>query len=310
MISLSRPRLVELPSTFLDWFLFSELLDFGDPDIGYPAGLLLHLISLLTLVIHPEGSLHLSFRSKGSQARSKGLFAEQNSGSLALKRLQSQDHAWRWFATMLAYTLLIAALANAYHLFTARKRYHLWMKPTTEKLSSENASLVDLPRAMDEDPQLTISDLLWNVATNISLALVKAIVWLIDQALDQARQVAYIGFIIRFLFPPSLSRRIQSSPSGNESTQMHAIDMWTAPDVQLRIFCLYSPLHALFYTLHLKSNHGLSQFITLFVLMAIASAQVTILVHYFTNLIKDKNVIAGEVLHEYDEKVRSIFGED
>lgn len=290
----------------MDFILFSELLDFGDPDIGYPAGLLLHFISILTLIIHPEGPLHLSFRSKGSLARTKGLFAEQNTGSLALKRRQSQDHAWRWFATMLAYTLLIAALANAYHLFTARKRYHLWMKPATEKLSSENASLVDLPHAMEEDPPLSIKNRIVNVAKDFGWACVKAIVWLIDQALHQARQLPYLGFIIRFLFPPSISRRLQSSSSssGNGPTQMHAIDMWTAPDVQLRIFCLYSPLHAIFYTIHLKSNRGFSHFIALFVLMAIASAQVTLLVHYFTSLVKDKNVIAGEVFHEYDEKVR------
>jgi hypothetical protein len=278
-------------------------LDFADPAIGYPAGLLLHAMSLLSLVIHPEGPLHLSFKA---QAKANKLFAEQGAGGLAWRRRQSQDDAWRWLATMIAFSVFIAAIANAYHLFTARRRYSLWMKPTTEKLSSENASFVDLPHALDEEPHLSFHDRILNVVSSISWAAVRAGFWLVEQALHRLRQIPYFGAVIRFLFPPTLSRRLRSSPSESESNQMHAIDMWSAPDVQLRVFCLYSPLHAVFYVSNLKSNRGLSHFLFLLSLMAMASAQVTLLAHFYNGMIKDKNVIAGEVMHEYNEKVSPV----
>jgi hypothetical protein len=291
-----------LPNTLYDWIIFSPLLDFGDPAIGYPAGILLHLLSLMTLAIHPEGPLHLSFAGRGSQTRTKGLFADQNGGGLASKRRQAQDDAWKWFATMCAFTLLIASIANAYHLFTAKRRYYLWMKPTTEKIASDNASLVDLPHAIEEDHKLSLYGRLTGVASHLGLGLVKVLIWLIDQGLHQLRRTPYLGVVIRFLFPPTLSRRLEQSPSAPTDNQMHAIDMWTAPDVNLRIFCVYSPLYGLFYTYYLKSD--LSYFISTFVLVAISSAQLSFLVVFYTSLVKDKNIVAGEVMHEYDEKVR------
>jgi len=299
-------RAKELPGTFYDWIIFSPLLDFGDPVIGYPAGLLLHLISLATLIIHPEGPLHLSLGGKSSQTKGKGLFADQSGGGgLAFKRRQATDDAWRGFATMVAYILLVAACANAYHLFTARRRYHLWMKSTSEKVSSDNASLVDLPHAIEEEAKLSLHDRLMGSISLMGSLMLKGMMWALDQTLHQFRQIPYLGVIIRFLFPPTLARRMRQSPSIPIGNQMHAIDMWTAPDVQLRIFCLYSPLHALFYTLHLKSSRGFSHFVTVFILMAIASAQTTLLAHLYTDLVKDKSIVAGEVLHEYDEKVSS-----
>jgi len=304
-IILSCLRLLDLPSSIYDSIIFSDWLDFADPAIGYPAGLLLHALSILSLALHPEGPLHLSYRGiASSQAKANKLFSDQGAGGLAWRRRQSRDDAWRWLATMMAFSVLIAALANAYQLFTARRRYALWMKPTTEKLPSENASFVDLPHALDEETHLSISDRLLMIISHIGWTSLAAAVWILEQILHRLRQIPYLGAIIRFLFPPTLSRRQQSSPSESGPNQMHAIDMWTAPDVQLRIFCLYSPLHAIVYVYLLKSNGGLSSLLLILAMMAAFSGQVLVLVHYFTTMVKDKNLVAGEVMHEYNEKVR------
>lgn len=301
-------RLQELPSTIFDWFLFSPYFDFGDPAIGYPAGILLHIFSLLAIILHPDGTLHLSLGGSKGSSRRKGLFQDQgNSGGLAYKRRQAQDNAWRSFSTLVIYIIFVIACANAYHLLTARRRYYLWMKSTSEDVSSENASLVDLPHAIDEEPKLNIDDYLIKAAKRLMRGIGGLIIWLVDRAFDQLRQIPYIGVIFRFLFPPTISRRLRQERSTSSANKMHAIDMWTAPEVHLRIFCLYSPLHATFYIFHLKAQ-TLKHFLMVFSLMALASAQVTILIQFYTALIKDKNIIAGEVLHEYDEKVRlSLF---
>lgn len=296
-------RLLDLPSSVYDSIIFSDWLDFADPAIGYPAGFLLHALSLLALALHPEGPLHLSLGRSSSQAKANKLFLDQGAGGLAWRRRQSRYEAWRWLATMMAFSVLIAALANAYQLFTARRRYALWMKPTTEKLSSENASLVDLPHALDEEPHLSISDRLLKVASHVGWSSVAAVVWLLEHVLHRLRQIPYLGAIIRFLFPPTLSRRHQSSPTESGPSQMHAIDMWTAPEVQLRIFCLYSPLHAITYVYSLTGDGGLSRLVKTFAMMAVLSGHFLVLVHYFTTMVKDKNLVAGEVMHEYNEKV-------
>ncbi|UZJ57066.1 hypothetical protein CBS101457_006386 [Exobasidium rhododendri] len=297
-----KQRALDLPATIYDLIIFSPILDFNDPALGYPAGLLLHGISFITLVIHPEGALHLSWGGGGRQLKAKGLFADQSSlgGGLASKRRQSQDDAWRWFAIMIAYILLTVAFANAYHLFTARRRYHLWMKSTSDKISSDNASLVDLPQDTEKKPRMSSLDAFLLLLSKLWTLLATGLMWLLEHALHRLRQVPYLGVVITFLFPPTIARRMRQPPSAPLDSQMYAIDMWTAPEVQLRIFCLYSPLHALFYLLSLKSDF--SRFITTFAFMVIVSAQTTLLVRFYTDLVKDKNIIAGEVMHEYNEK--------
>lgn len=283
-----------------DWIIFSPWLDFADPSIGYPAGIALHLLGLLALSIHPDGPLHLSL-TRSSTSTAKGLFTDQN--GLAFKRRQAQDDTWRWLATLLASALLLAAIANAYHVFTATRRYHLWMKSASDRVHSENASLVEIPHPQDMETQASIQERLSTALAHFGAVAGKAVIWLVEQGLQQLRQIPYLGAIVRFLFPPPLSRRLGHSSSSPLANQMHAIDMWTAPDVQLRILSLYSPLHGFFYILYLKHNHGFSQFVSVFALMVVASAQLVVLVQFYTNLIRDKNIIAGEVMHEYDEKV-------
>ena len=55
-----KQKVQELPSIWYDRIIFSEYLDFGNPAIGYPLGVAIHILSLLLLAMHPEGSLRLT----------------------------------------------------------------------------------------------------------------------------------------------------------------------------------------------------------------------------------------------------------
>ena len=86
---------------------------------------------------------------------------------------------------------------------------------------------------------------------------------------------------------------------------MHALDVWQAPEVQLRIFTLYSPLHLVIYAMEMHRYNGLSRFSSMILsstLMALISAQTFAIVFLYSGLVKDKAVIAGEVLNEYNQK--------
>lgn len=298
-------RLRELPFIWYDRIVFSEYLDLGNPAIGYPLGLLLHLVSLIVLAMHPSGALHFRGGS-GRSARPSTLFAEQ--GSLALRRRQQQDAAWRWSANLLMLAVIVTVLANAYRLFTSRRRYHLWLKSTDEALQSDNARLVDLPDDVGAAQQKRWHDLAVEAAIGTARKILHASVWLAKRALYRLRLVRYVGVVVRFFFPPSTGRIGQRRSSGPIGPQMHALDVWQAPEVHLRIFALYSPLHLIVYLANVRTAPGSTTaraygLVISFALMAAISAQTALLIYLYAGLVKDKSLIAGEVLNEYNQKV-------
>lgn len=278
----------------------------------------MHVLSLLVLVMHPDGALHFGKGSRRRTAKASSLFADHDGGGgLASRRRSQQDSAWRWIAGFLAFCLLVAAITNAVHLFTARRRYHLWLKPTDEALQSENASLVDIPSSVDAMREKSVWDHTVDTARSAAHKSWHMIRWLAKRILWRMRNMSYIGIVVRVLFPVfsriNSARHARSASSG---PQMHAIDMWQAPEVSLRVFCLYSPLHVLVYLaninavplvkLHASGTAGsrISGLIASLAFMTLFSAQTMVLALWYAHLVKDKGIIAGEVLHEYDQKVR------
>ncbi|MCO5556098.1 hypothetical protein L7F22_009642 [Adiantum nelumboides] len=309
-----KQKVQELPSIWYDQIIFSEYLDFGNPAIGYPLGVALHVISLLILAMHPEGSLRLtSGNGQGRFGRKNtSLFGNDQAGvagSLSMRKKQQQDAAWRWSANLILLSVIVAIASNAYHLFTARRRYHLWLKSTTESLQSENAKLVDLPVAeVGATYRKPILEIMLEASGQIAHKFSTGLLWIAKKALYRIRVIRYIGAVVRFFFPPSSGTAgARQSSSGNLAQQMHALDVWQAPEVSLRIFTLYSPLHLLIYIANTRTGHhtGTGKAYMLFVslgLMAFVSAQTALLVYFYAALVKDKELIAGEVMNEYNQK--------
>lgn len=307
-------KLQELPSVWYDRIVFSEYLDFGNPAIGYPLGVALHVISLLLLAMHPEGSLRLtSGNGQGRFGRKNAsLFGNDQAGmagSLSMRKKQQQDAAWRWSANLILLFVIVAVAYNAYHLFTARRRYHLWLKSTTESLQSENAKLVELPVSeVGATYRKPVLEIVLETSGQVAHRITTGFIWIAKKALYRIRVIQYIGSVVRFFFPPSSGPAGgRQSSSGNLAQQMHALDVWQAPEVSLRIFTLYSPLHLLIYIANTRTGHhsGSGKAYMLFIslgLMAFISAQTAILIYFYAALVKDKELIAGEVMNEYNQK--------
>jgi len=64
----------------------------------------------------------------------------------------------------------------------------------------------------------------------------------------------------------------------------------------LILFCIYSPAHALLWMATASNNWMLT-----LALMVIVSAQLNIVTLTFKSLIRDKEIIAAEVMSEYNE---------
>jgi hypothetical protein len=82
------------------------------------------------------------------------------------------------------------------------------------------------------------------------------------------------------------------------------LEIWNPGPLELTLFAVYSPVHALLWMATTASNWMLT-----FGAMAGTGAMAYALAGSFEALLKDRAIIAAEVMHEYDEKVSiySIF---
>jgi hypothetical protein len=80
-------------------------------------------------------------------------------------------------------------------------------------------------------------------------------------------------------------------------TRVQELEVWTPGEGELMLFCVYSPIHVFLWMLWNTGN-----WIMMAAVMAAVSFQVRILMTTFEALLKDRAIIAAEVLHEYDEK--------
>ncbi|KAH9050765.1 hypothetical protein EDB84DRAFT_1584972 [Lactarius hengduanensis] len=94
--------------------------------------------------------------------------------------------------------------------------------------------------------------------------------------------------------------RILALPSWHNvfgGPRVQELEVWTPSEGELMLFCVYSPIHVFLWMLWNTGN-----WIMMAAVMAAISFQVRVLTTTYEALIKDRAIIAAEVLHEYDEK--------
>lgn len=176
------------------------------------------------------------------------------------------------------------AILNTLYLFTRTRLYQLTL--ARDLVSSPHAAFVSRPRSVrtpsDDDikkPYIAVGPLLWTVLGHL-----------------------WHGFVIsvRFLLnlsPPKDRQKILSGSTDSERIQQ--LEVWSPGPLESNLFAIYSPVHALLWTAWTSANWML-----LFCIMAAVSVQLNMTTRAYEALIKDKAIIAAEVLHEYDEKAR------
>jgi len=91
--------------------------------------------------------------------------------------------------------------------------------------------------------------------------------------------------------PPSMNK-----PLPPKTTQVHQLSVWNPGELEVELFCLYSPIHALLWLVTSSANWML-----MLLIMGFTGVQLNILVHSYQTLVKDKELIAAEVMSEYNE---------
>ncbi|KAI0320094.1 hypothetical protein OF83DRAFT_1259018 [Amylostereum chailletii] len=209
------------------------------------------------------GSLHLlHFLVRLSQVRS---IPDSNTGWEDMYH-EDNNASWLDWTVLLTFLLLSATSVNTLFLFTHTKIYHLHSQP--DPVASPHARFVAKPA----DPP--------TLGTRV-----RAYMWR-----------AFVGFW-RFLF--GLTSSSTSGASADSSRRIQELEVWTPGEMELMLFCVYSPMHALLWMLWNASNWIMIMFVMLGM-----GIQLNVLVQTYDALLKDRSIIAAEVMHEYDTKGR------
>ncbi|KAE8225674.1 hypothetical protein CF319_g1617 [Tilletia indica] len=337
-------RLKQMPMDIINTLYLRYMVDFSPTNIIYETsptlpivlGAALHLISLVVCVfLNPATSLSIrsasvssvsagmfkagaaaiaagssgsgSARGGGRGSGKQSLFRQGGKGAEGSSRAQTppmmghipdsavpdlrsfararQEDWMRWTSILLTLALLLTAVGIAYKLFTSTRKYTFWMRTQSDRLRSSRAKLVTL--SLDEDVEpVPLAD--------------RIRAW----AMEKLRSVPLLGWF--------LGR--EEVPESAGETKMYSLETWDPPTMLLRLFCIYSPLHAFLWALSsplfpstssAASVSLLSRFFALVLWPALHIAvgvQLFSLVHFFQVLLQDRTLVQSEAMHEYDEK--------
>ncbi|KAJ7046791.1 hypothetical protein C8F04DRAFT_1061771 [Mycena alexandri] len=181
---------------------------------------------------------------------------------------EGEGHSWFDWTVPMSIFLLTTAVLNAIYLFSRIKLYRLHMRP--DPVSSPNAKFVaaQLDFQPLEPPPLTA----------------------------RIRKSLWYGFSISWRF--LLGMRPPATPTvpAAKTARVQQLEVWTPGELELTLFNVYSPMHVF-----LWMATGSSNWMLMLLIMGLVGAQANAVTHSYKALIKDKEIIAAEVFHEYNQ---------
>ncbi|KAF8654100.1 hypothetical protein AX16_003633 [Volvariella volvacea WC 439] len=197
-----------------------------------------------------------------------------------LRQVRESDLGWEdmgqevdddtWFDWTFPVSVLLIAISvlNALYMFTRIKLYSLHRRG--ELVGSPHASFV--PIELDFEPLQTPSLLL------------------------RIRARSWRLFVTSWRWLLGMKTLPASSTPTAKSSIVQQLQVWSPGELELGLFGLYSPAHSL-----LWMAWGTSNWILMTVLMVVISAQLRYMTRSFNGLIRDKAIIAAEVMNEYNQ---------
>ncbi|EKM82675.1 hypothetical protein AGABI1DRAFT_118118 [Agaricus bisporus var. burnettii JB137-S8] len=176
-----------------------------------------------------------------------------------------------WFDWTLPMTLLLifSSIFNTAYLFSRTRIYRF--HKSTAPLSSPNARTV--AAELDFEP-LKPPSLMAQLRSGLWYAFSYSWRWLLGMS------------------PPSMSK-----PLPPKTSKVQQLSAWNPGELELELFSIYSPIHALLWLATSSAN-----WILLLFIMGLTSVQLNIIIHSYNIRIRDKELIAAEVMNEYNEE--------
>ncbi|KAF7304893.1 hypothetical protein MKEN_01203600 [Mycena kentingensis (nom. inval.)] len=180
---------------------------------------------------------------------------------------EGEGHSWFDWTVPITLGLIAASVLNALYLFTRVKLYRLHLRP--DPVSSPNAKFVAA--------QLDFQPLAPAPLTRRVL------------------KMLWFGFSTSWRFLLGLQLPVRDPPPPPKVARVQQLEVWTPGEFESMLFNIYSPAQAL-----LWSATGSSNWISTVIIMGFVGGQTAVLTHFFKTLVKDKEIIATEVLNEYN----------
>ncbi|KAL4254114.1 hypothetical protein ABKN59_002459 [Abortiporus biennis] len=187
-----------------------------------------------------------------------------------------------WFNWTIPTTFILVSLAilNALYLFTRTRVYQLAL--ASDPVASPHASFVarsKTPSHSSDDHQQPQSKfkLIFSILSGFWRAIIISTRFLLN------------------LSPPKTQERTTFGSSRSERVQQ--LEVWNPGELEMALFAIYSPVHALLWMAVTSANWMWLMFV-----MGVTSVQLRALTKSFEALVKDRGIISAEMLHEYDEK--------
>lgn len=184
--------------------------------------------------------------------------------------------------------LLIASTLNMLHLFSQTRTYQLHRRSRADPVSSTHATFVPSPR---RDPQVVSdepaprSTFAGRIAGLLQYMLL--VLWRVV--------VSVVGFLLGL---SSASPSTSSPPQGAPTETVQQLEMWIPGELERRLLAVYSPAHALLWICT-----GSTNWVPMCVVMCVVGVQTGTLIKAYEGLMRDKGILAAEVMHEYNEGV-------
>ncbi|KAF9818630.1 hypothetical protein IEO21_02610 [Rhodonia placenta] len=195
---------------------------------------------------------------------------------------EGEGDSWFDWTIPTATILFSAAVLNTLYLFTRTRIYQLTL--ASDPVSSPHAAYVSRPRVVrpqdDNEPprrRIQLGSLALSLLSHLGRALMLSIRFLLNLSPPKAREQTIRGI--------------------NSTERIQQLEVWTPGELESTLFAIYSPVHALLWTAVTSANWML-----ICCIMGTVSVQMRAMTRAYETLLKDRAIIAAEVLHEYDEK--------
>lgn len=191
--------------------------------------------------------------------------------------------------------LLIASTLNALHLFSQTRTYQLHRRTRADPVNSAHATFVPSPRRDAQvfsgvpAPKSTFTGRIAGLLQYMLL-----ILW---------RIVVSVACFLLGL--SSASPSTSSPPKGAPVEAVQQLEMWTPGELERTLLGVYSPVHALVWMCT-----GSTNWVVMCVVMCAVGVQTGTLISAYEGLVKDKAILAAEVMHEYNNEVGARMGRE
>ncbi|KAH7914944.1 hypothetical protein BJ138DRAFT_1170202 [Hygrophoropsis aurantiaca] len=194
--------------------------------------------------------------------------------------------SWLDWTVPATFILLAASTLNVLHLFTQTRVYQLHKRNQADAVNSPHATFVSSPArassSSSNEPAPTPSFRRRLVQLFVSLLL---LAWRL-----------FLGFW-RFLLGITPATPSSSPPlHGANLDQIQQLEIWTPGELEGVLLSIYSPVHALLWVGTSATNWMLMCFV-----MGAVGVQTSVLMKAYEGLVKDRAILASEVMHEYNQ---------